>query len=139
MSSVRLRIELKLLLTFIIIERPDHAYIQLVLSFVYLAVIYDDFEGHNHFANYHGENCVRLMVEQTVHDWKYKQSLWMVVLAPLLFFDPVTQVQELHKIFVDELVSAERWNAFGARFKGQLQNSNLMVNLSFHCRAFACN
>ncbi|KAG1729150.1 hypothetical protein EDB19DRAFT_2042391 [Suillus lakei] len=39
----------------------------------------------------------------TVHNWAYKPSSLMVVLAPLLFFDPVVQVRELHKIFVDEL------------------------------------
>lgn len=53
----------------------------------------------------------------------------MVILAPLLFFDPVTQVQALHKIFVDEVAHTARWNAFCSNFKGQLQDSNLLATV----------
>ncbi|KAG1763483.1 hypothetical protein EDD22DRAFT_501793 [Suillus occidentalis] len=84
---------------------------------------------HNHFVNYHGEDCVRLMFEQSVHGWQYKPSPLMVILAPLLFFDPVAQVQELHKIFVDEVACTARWNVFCSKFKGQLQDSNLLATV----------
>lgn len=84
---------------------------------------------HNHFVNYHGENCVRLNFEKSVHHWTYKPSPLMVILAPLLFFDPVTQVQALHKIFVDEVAHTARWNAFCSNFKGQLQDSNLLATV----------
>lgn len=84
---------------------------------------------HNHFVNYHGEDCVRLMFEQSVHGWQYKPSPLMIILAPLLFFDPVAQVQELHKIFVDEVACTARWNAFCSKFKGQLQDSNLLATV----------
>ncbi|KIK46978.1 hypothetical protein CY34DRAFT_799826 [Suillus luteus UH-Slu-Lm8-n1] len=84
---------------------------------------------HNHFVNYHGEDCVRLMFEQSVHGWQYKPSPIMVILAPLLFFDPVAQVQELHKIFVDEVACTARWNVFCSKFKGQLQDSNLLATV----------
>lgn len=85
--------------------------------------------NHNQFVNYHGEDCVRLMHEQTVHNWAYKPSPWMVVLAPLLFFYPVTQIQELHKIFPDEVVCTAQWNVFSTKFKGQLQDSNLLATV----------
>ncbi|KAG2069099.1 hypothetical protein BDR04DRAFT_1102030 [Suillus decipiens] len=84
---------------------------------------------HNHFVNYHGEDCVRLDFEQSVHHWTYKPSPLMVILAPLLFFDPVAQVQALHKIFVDEVAHTARWNAFCSNFKGQLQDSNLLATV----------
>jgi hypothetical protein len=84
---------------------------------------------HNHFVNYHGEDCVRLMFEQSVHGWEYKPSPLMVILAPLLFFDPVAQVQELHKIFVDEVACKAHWNVFCSKFKGQLQDSNLLATV----------
>ncbi|KAG2741666.1 hypothetical protein P692DRAFT_20905832, partial [Suillus brevipes Sb2] len=84
---------------------------------------------HNHFVNYHGEDCVRLMLEQSVHGWQYKPSPLMVILAPLLFFDPVAQVQELHKVFVDEVACTTRWNSFSSNLNGQLQDSNLLATV----------
>ncbi|KAG2035471.1 hypothetical protein BDR03DRAFT_962333 [Suillus americanus] len=85
--------------------------------------------AHNHFLHYYGEDCVRLNFEQSVHGWAYKPSLLMVIFAPLLFFDPVAQVQDLHKIFVDEVACTARWNEFCSKFKGQLQDSNLLATV----------
>ncbi|KAG1856704.1 hypothetical protein DFJ58DRAFT_702514, partial [Suillus subalutaceus] len=87
------------------------------------------FQAHNHFVHYYGEDCVRLNFEQSVHGWTYKPSPLMVIFAPLLFFDPVAQVQELHKIFVDEVACSARWNEFCSKFKGQLQDSNLLATV----------
>ncbi|KAG2119383.1 hypothetical protein DEU56DRAFT_124637 [Suillus clintonianus] len=84
---------------------------------------------NNHFMNYHGEDCVRLASEQTVHGWKYQRSPLMVILAPLLFFDPMTHIQELHKIFVDDIISMTRWNLFCSKLNGQLQDSNLLATV----------
>ncbi|KAG1763473.1 hypothetical protein EDD22DRAFT_846404 [Suillus occidentalis] len=85
--------------------------------------------GHNHFVNYHGEDCARLAVEQTVHGWAYKRSPLMVILTPFLFFDPVTQVRDLHKVFVDRIACTARWNAFSSKLNGQLQDSNLLATV----------
>jgi hypothetical protein len=106
-------------------------------SFVYLAVTYDDVPGHNHFINFHGENCVRLSCDQSAHGWKYAPSSLMLTVAPLLFFDPVTQVQELHKVFVDQIACKTRWDAFSLKLKEQLQDSNLLVSFHFHCHVLA--
>ncbi|KAG1877005.1 hypothetical protein C8R48DRAFT_768568 [Suillus tomentosus] len=84
---------------------------------------------HNRFVNYHGEDCVRLIFEQSVHGWSYKPSPAMIILAPLLLLDPVAQVQELHKIFVDEVTYEARWREFCLKFKGQLQDSNLLATV----------
>jgi hypothetical protein len=85
--------------------------------------------SENQFINFHGENCVRLISDKTVHGWEYTPSLLMVVVAPLLFLDPVTQIQELHRVFVDEVVSSARWNALTSKLKGQLQDSNLLATV----------
>lgn len=85
--------------------------------------------SENQFINFHGENCVRLISDKTVHGWVYTPSLSMVVVAPLLFLDPVTQVQELHRVFVDEIASSARWNALNSKLKGQLQDSNLLATV----------
>lgn len=56
----------------------------------------------------------------------------MIVLAPLLFFEPMSQVRELHQTFVDAMPSSERRNAFNLKLNGQLQDSNLLVSLTFN-------
>lgn len=104
-----------------------------------LADIHGDLLGDNAFLNFHGENCARLSCEQTVHGWAYAPSMLMVVLAPLLFLEPVTQVRELHKIFTDHTVRTSRWNAFSLKLKGQLQDSNLLASLHFHYCALVCD
>ncbi|KAG2343080.1 hypothetical protein BDR05DRAFT_319672 [Suillus weaverae] len=83
--------------------------------------------SRNHFINSHGENCVRLAFEQTVHP--YTPSLLIVIIAPFLFLDPVALVRELHTIFVDNTPSSERWNAFNLNLNGQLQDSTLLATV----------
>jgi hypothetical protein len=61
----------------------------------------------------------------------------MLAVAPLLFFDPVTQVQELHKVFVDYISYKTRWDAFSSKLKTQLQDSNLLVSSHFHRHVLA--
>lgn len=85
--------------------------------------------SHNQFLNYYGENCVRLFADQTVHGWAYKLSPSMVILAPFLFFDCVTQVYELNRVFVDEVACTARWNIFTSKLNGQLQDSNLLATV----------
>jgi hypothetical protein len=106
-------------------------------SFVYLAVTYGDVPGHNHFINFHGENCARLSFEQSAFGWKYAPSPLMLTVAPLLFFDPVTQVQELHKVFVDQIACKTRCQAFSSKLNRQLQDSNLLVSSHFHRHVLA--
>ncbi|OAX42623.1 hypothetical protein K503DRAFT_710268 [Rhizopogon vinicolor AM-OR11-026] len=83
--------------------------------------------SRSHFINFHGEKCVRLFFEQTVHP--YAPSLLMVVLAPFLFFDPMTLIRELHTAFVDNMPSSERWKTFTLKWNGQLRESNLLATV----------
>ncbi|KAG1812958.1 uncharacterized protein BJ212DRAFT_1483013 [Suillus subaureus] len=83
--------------------------------------------SRNHFINSHGENCVRLAFDQTVHP--YTPSLLIVIIAPLLFLDPMALVRELHTIFVDNTPSSERWNTFNLNLNGQLQDSTLLATV----------
>ncbi|KAG1862805.1 hypothetical protein DFJ58DRAFT_725284 [Suillus subalutaceus] len=70
---------------------------------------------HNHFVNYHGEDCVRLNFEQSVHGWTYKPS-------PLMS-------KNCTKFLSTEVAHTARWNAFCSNFKGQLQDSNLLATV----------
>ncbi|KAG2117292.1 uncharacterized protein F5147DRAFT_307025 [Suillus discolor] len=85
--------------------------------------------SENQFINFHGEDCVRLISDKTVHGWAYTPSLLMVVVAPFLFLDPMTQVQKLHRAIVDEIASTARWNALSSNLKGQLKDSNLLATV----------
>ncbi|KAJ8587081.1 hypothetical protein M405DRAFT_326662 [Rhizopogon salebrosus TDB-379] len=85
--------------------------------------------SQNAFLNFHGENCARLTFEQTIHGWEYIPSMSMFFLTPLLFLEPVTQVQELHRIFADSIARTSRWNAFSSKLKGQLHDSNLLATV----------
>jgi hypothetical protein len=89
--------------------------------------MYDHFSGRNHFINSHGEDQARLDLKQQVHS--YTPSLLMVILAPLLFLEPMTQVRELHHTFVDAMPSSERSNAFNLELNKQLQETSLLVSL----------
>ncbi|KAG2155611.1 hypothetical protein DEU56DRAFT_724721 [Suillus clintonianus] len=102
-----------------------------VSSFTYLAVIYGDFLARNRFTNFHGEDCARLSFKQTVHGWFYTPSLLLFVFAPLLFFEFETHITELHKIFADKIAYKPRWDAYSLKFRGQLNDSNLMASPHF--------
>ncbi|OAX42640.1 hypothetical protein K503DRAFT_853864 [Rhizopogon vinicolor AM-OR11-026] len=41
----------------------------------------------------------------------------------------MTEVQELHNIFVDMIACKSRWDAFTSKLKGQLQDSNLLATV----------
>jgi hypothetical protein len=52
-----------------------------------------------------------------------------MIIAPLLFLDPMALVRELHTIFVDNTPSSERWNTFNLNLNGQLQDSTLLATV----------
>ncbi|KAF9234256.1 hypothetical protein BU15DRAFT_65865 [Melanogaster broomeanus] len=84
---------------------------------------------NNYFLNFHGEECARLNFDQTIHGWKYHPSSLMTVCAPLLFMAPVTSVRSLHRIFVDDIASKEKWNMFVNKLNSQLQDTNLLATV----------
>ena len=51
----------------------------------------------------------------------------MTIFAPLLFMTPVTNVRLLHRIFVDNIASKEKWNMFVTKLNSQLQESSVLV------------
>ena len=82
---------------------------------------------HAYFINYYGENCARLNFDQTVHGWRYQPSPLMIIVAPLLFMAPMSEVRLLHRIFVDDIASKERWNTFLTRLNSQFQAISVLV------------
>ncbi|KIK96647.1 hypothetical protein PAXRUDRAFT_770484 [Paxillus rubicundulus Ve08.2h10] len=81
------------------------------------------------YLNFHGEECVRLRDDQSVHGWRYEPSWFMAVLAPILFMAPMTNVRSLHKLYVDELVKLDRWTDFVNDFTSQLEDTNLLATV----------
>lgn len=51
----------------------------------------------------------------------------MTIFAPLLFMTPVSNVRLLHRIFVDNIASKEKWNMFVTKLNSQLQESSVLV------------
>ncbi|KAI6116134.1 hypothetical protein F5141DRAFT_648567 [Pisolithus sp. B1] len=83
----------------------------------------------NYYLNFHGEPCARLNFDQSVHGWKYRPSTMMTICTPLLFFSPMTSIRNLNSIFVDRIVSKEKWNAFINRMNTYLTNTNLLATV----------
>lgn len=83
----------------------------------------------NYYLNFHGEPCARLNFDQSVHGWKYRPSVIMTVCTPLLFFSPMTSIRNLNSMFVDGIVSREKWNAFIKRMNSYLTNTNLLATV----------
>ncbi|KAG6333219.1 hypothetical protein ID866_5874 [Astraeus odoratus] len=87
------------------------------------------FTDSNYHFNFHGEQCARLNVDQSVHGWKYEPSKTMIICAPLLFFSPMTSVRQLHTIFVDGIACKDTWNAFVNQLTSQLGDTNLLATV----------
>ncbi|KAG8216853.1 hypothetical protein J3R82DRAFT_7116 [Butyriboletus roseoflavus] len=83
----------------------------------------------NHFLNFYGEDCARLNFDQTIHGWRYHPSLLMKTFAPLLFMAPVNNVRLLHRIFVDNIASKEKWNMFVKKLDSQLQETSVLATV----------
>ncbi|KAH0826608.1 hypothetical protein J3R83DRAFT_4972 [Lanmaoa asiatica] len=83
----------------------------------------------NYFLNFHGEECARLNFDQSIHGWRYHPSLLMTTFAPLLFMVPVNNVRLLHRIFVDDIASKEKWNMFVKKLNSQLQETSVLATV----------
>jgi hypothetical protein len=83
----------------------------------------------NYFLNFYGEECARLNFDQAVHGWRYHPSLLMTTFAPLLFMTPVNNVRLLHRIFVDDIASKEKWNMFVTKLNSQLQETSVLATV----------
>lgn len=52
----------------------------------------------------------------------------MSIFAPLLFMTPMNNVRLLHRLFVDGIVSKEKWNMFVTKLNSQLQETSVLVS-----------
>ena len=52
----------------------------------------------------------------------------MTTFAPLLFMAPVNNVRLLHRIFVDNIASKEKWNMFVNNLNSQMQETSVLVS-----------
>lgn len=97
---------------------------RLLLCRVSADFVFTDF---NYYINFHAEQCARLNFDQSVHGWRYRPSITMMICAPLLFFSPTSNVRNLHTIFVDGIASKSKWNSFVNQLNSNLQDTNLLV------------
>ncbi|KAF8835912.1 hypothetical protein BDN67DRAFT_912119, partial [Paxillus ammoniavirescens] len=92
-------------------------------------IVSHSFAGKNKYINFHGQDCVQVWGDQSVHGWRYEPSWFMAVLAPILFMAPMTNMLTLHKLYVDHFVRMDKWTAFVNDFMSQLQNTNLLATV----------
>ncbi|KAF8137481.1 hypothetical protein EV363DRAFT_1318110 [Boletus edulis] len=84
---------------------------------------------HNYFLNFHGEECARLNFDQRIYGWRYHPSRFMTIFALFSFMAPVKNVRLLHRVFVDDIASKEKWNMFVANLNSQLQESSVLATV----------
>jgi len=84
---------------------------------------------HNHFLHFYGEECARLNFDQSVHGWEYQPSLLMTLFSPMLFMAHVNNTRLLHKIYVDDIASKEKWRMFITKLNSQLEDISLLATV----------
>ena len=52
----------------------------------------------------------------------------MKAFAPVLFMGPAKNIRLLHRVFVDEIASGERWNMFINILNSRLKETNILVS-----------
>ncbi|KAJ7359247.1 hypothetical protein DFH08DRAFT_686330, partial [Mycena albidolilacea] len=61
--------------------------------------------------HFHGEPGARLNADQSVHD-RHKQTMFIKILSPLLFYAPNFHLSRLHTISIDGLIRYREWPEF---------------------------
>ncbi|KAG9313442.1 hypothetical protein JVU11DRAFT_5764 [Chiua virens] len=84
---------------------------------------------HTYFLHFHGEDCARLDLDQTIYGWQYHPSLLMSTVTPLLFMTPMHNVRQLHKIYVDDIVNGETWNKFVDKLNTELKETSVLATV----------
>lgn len=85
----------------------------------------------NRFQHYHGEQYARLNISDSVNEDQSRRpserSLWFLCLLPLCFYLPDQYLEELEKIFVDDLLHYTLWNRYISGLKQDWENIMLPV------------
>jgi len=71
------------------------------------------FFAHWRFLYFHGQRHARLLCDQTVyHGPKRERTALISMLSPLLFFAPDVHLDEMEKLWTDEVIIETAWKSF---------------------------
>ncbi|KZT04473.1 uncharacterized protein LAESUDRAFT_296031 [Laetiporus sulphureus 93-53] len=75
--------------------------------------------AHHRYLNHHGQKAARLARDQSLFgDVHTSRSPLIALIAPLLFYSPMTHLNALDNLFIDGVISIVPWT----QFIGKLQN-----------------
>ncbi|KAJ7669933.1 hypothetical protein DFH06DRAFT_1179598 [Mycena polygramma] len=81
------------------------------------------------FFHFHGETSARLDKKNLVYGRDEKPSYFIVVLSAFLFGAPLDQLQTLHNIYRDGIISYYGWTRFIAKLRPELQERILYATI----------
>jgi len=69
--------------------------------------------AHWRFLYFHGQKNARLDKHQTVHDERTRErTFFITILSPILFLAPEVHLQEIEKLWTDEIIIDAAWKGF---------------------------
>jgi hypothetical protein len=84
--------------------------------------------AHWRFLYFHGQKIARLDKHQTVHDEpKRERSFFITLLSPMLFLAPEIHLQEIEKLWTDEIIIDAAWKGFVPKLLEEWQELILLV------------
>jgi len=95
------------------------------------------FFAHWRFLYYHGQKNARLDKHQTVHDEpKRERTFFITLLSPVLFLAPEVHLQEIGKLWTDEIIIDAAWKNFVPRLLDEWQELILLSTVMFSANVF---
>src|ERR1700761_4208542 len=84
--------------------------------------------AHWRFLYFHGQKNARLAKHQTVHDGpKRERSFFITLLSLLLFLAPEVHLEEIEKLWTDQIIIDAAWKDFVPRLLEEWQELILVV------------
>ncbi|KAI0261589.1 hypothetical protein BC834DRAFT_459356 [Gloeopeniophorella convolvens] len=88
------------------------------------------FFAHWRFLYFHGQRSARLDRHQTIYNGtRRERSLLITMLSPLLFLAPEVHLQEMEKLWTDEVIIETVWKSFMNKLLGEWEELILWVRL----------
>src|SRR6266702_1692343 len=84
--------------------------------------------AHWRFLYFHGQKNARLDKHRTVHsEAKRERTLFITLLSPLLFLAPEVHLQEIEKLWTDDIIIDAAWKSFVPKLLEEWQELILLV------------
>ena len=92
------------------------------------------FSAHWRFLYFHGQKHARLVCDQTVYDEpKRERSIIISLLSPLLFLAPEVHINEMEKVWVDELIIKSAWRSYIDKLLEEWNSFIFLVRVTSPC------